>query len=62
MNWQDLGVGLALLLVFEGILPFISPILLKKTYATITQMADHSLRLMGLCSMLLGTFLLYWVR
>lgn len=57
--WHDLGVALALLLVIEGIFPFISPAGMRRTLQAISQMPDQPLRIAGLTSMLLGLALLY---
>lgn len=62
MNWQDLFTALALLLVLEGMLPFINPNALRRTYQKLAEMNDQTIRLTGLMSMILGVFLLYWVR
>ncbi|TXH93995.1 MAG: DUF2065 family protein [Pseudomonas sp.] len=57
--WQELGVAFCLLLVLEGILPFLYPRHWRGALAQMTQLSDRQLRLMGLASMLLGTALLY---
>lgn len=62
MNWADLGAALALLLVFEGLMPFLSPGGFKRSMAQIEQIPDKQLRILGLVSMLAGLVLLYWVR
>ena len=62
MNWQDLGVGIALLLVFEGILPFLSPKSLREAYLRVIQMDDNSIRYVGLGCMSAGLALLYFIR
>jgi len=62
MNWSDLGAAFALYLVFEGIMPFLNPQVMKKTMALFTQIADRHLRVAGLASMLIGATLLYFVR
>ncbi len=59
---DDLLAALALMLVVEGILPFLSPAALRRTLQTVGQMDDRSLRVMGLVSMLAGVVLLYLVR
>ncbi|OGI45641.1 MAG: DUF2065 domain-containing protein [Candidatus Muproteobacteria bacterium RBG_16_65_34] len=59
---HDLGVALALLLVLEGILPFLNPAGLRKTLETIQGLNDGQLRFAGLSSMLLGLVLLYILR
>ncbi len=60
--WHELGVAIALLLVIEGIFPFISPNAMRRTLQTISQMPDQPLRFVGLTSMLLGLVLLYLIN
>ncbi|MDD3518269.1 MAG: DUF2065 domain-containing protein [Chromatiales bacterium] len=60
--WNDLLAALALLLVIEGILPFLNPGGFRQTLAQIAQMPERLLRQIGLASMILGALLLYWVR
>ena len=60
--WTDLLTALALVLVLEGIMPFINPAGLRKMIAIVAQMNDATLRFIGLSSMLAGLVLLYLVR
>lgn len=60
--FNDLLAALALMLVVEGILPFLNPGALRRTLQTLGKMDDRSLRIMGLLSMLSGVLLLYLVR
>lgn len=60
--WQVLPVALALVLVIEGLLPFISPRRWRQMVATVAQLEDRLIRNVGLGSMLLGLVLLYWVQ
>jgi uncharacterized protein YjeT (DUF2065 family) len=60
--WQDLLSALALMLVLEGILPFLSPEVTRRTLQTASQMDNRGLRITGLLSMLAGLGLLYLVR
>lgn len=60
--WQELWIALALLLVIEGIMPFISPKGLRETLLTMATLSDRTLRIGGLISMVLGVMLLYLVR
>jgi len=62
MAWQDLFSALALVLIIEGILPFISPDALRKTYKRMTEMDDSTVRISGLVSMIAGVILLTFVR
>lgn len=59
---QDLFAALALMLVLEGILPFISPGALRRVARQMSETSDASLRVTGLVSMLAGLALLYLVR
>jgi len=61
MNWHDLLNAIALLLIFEGILPFASPSSIKKLYKTMLETPESSLRMVGLASIVAGLVLLYLV-
>jgi uncharacterized protein len=58
----DLLTAIALLLVLEGILPFVNPQGLRRTLLQVAQLDDRTLRVAGLVAMLLGLGLLYLVR
>jgi uncharacterized protein YjeT (DUF2065 family) len=60
--WQDLLVGVALVLIFEGILPFLNPNQYRRTILLASQMNDKTLRTIGLASMSIGLVVLYVVR
>ena len=60
--WQVLPVALALVLIIEGMLPFISPTRWRVMIASVAQMEDRVIRNVGLGSMLLGLLLLYLVN
>lgn len=62
MEWQDLFAALALVLVLEGMLPFLNPRRHRAIMQTIAQLSDRALRLIGLGSMLVGILMLYLVR
>ena len=62
LNWGDLLAALALVLVIEGIVPFVSPQSLRRMLETVSQLDDRSLRITGLVSMILGVVMLYLVR
>jgi len=55
-------MALALMLILEGVLPFLAPMLWRETFRRITQMSDGQIRFVGLSSMLLGLLLLLWAR
>ena len=55
-------MALALMLILEGVLPFIAPNLWRDTFRRITQMNDGQIRFIGLSSMVVGVLLLLWAR
>ena len=62
VNWDDLLTALALVLVIEGIVPFLNPQSLRKMLVTVAQLDDRTLRITGLVSMICGVVMLYIVR
>lgn len=52
-------MAFALMLVIEGVLPFIAPALWRDAFRRITQMTDGQIRFFGLTSMLVGLLLFY---
>ncbi|PVZ70413.1 DUF2065 domain-containing protein [Pelagibaculum spongiae] len=59
---NDLWSALALVLVIEGILPFIAPARWKAAMTQAASQNNRFLQLMGLASMTGGLMLLYMVR
>ena len=55
-------LALALMLILEGVLPFIAPNLWRETFRRITQMTDGQIRFVGLSSIIVGLLLLAWAR
>jgi uncharacterized protein len=55
-------LALALMLILEGVLPFLAPNLWRDTFRRITQMSDGQIRFVGLSSMIVGLLLLLWTR
>jgi hypothetical protein len=60
--WNELWIAVALMLVLEGIVPFLSPDTVRRMIMTMAQMDDRSMRVAGLLSMLAGLGLLYLVH
>ncbi|MHB8622899.1 MAG: DUF2065 domain-containing protein [Sulfuricaulis sp.] len=60
--WHDLWIALALMLIVEGVFPFLSPEALRKALVAIHEMSDSQLRFAGLTSMLLGVVSLYIIN
>lgn len=61
VNWNDLLAAFALVLILEGILPFLAPSKLKEVYQSVMEMPEKSLRLMGFGSMVAGLILLFLI-
>ena len=60
--WNELLVAIALVLVFEGIIPFLAPEKFRQALAQLVQMSDQALRMIGLVSMTVGIAFLYILR
>ncbi|TXS89237.1 DUF2065 domain-containing protein [Parahaliea maris] len=60
--WHVLPVALALVLIIEGVLPFLSPAAWREMLQTVGRLDDRVIRKIGLGSMLAGLLLLYWVN
>lgn len=59
---DTLGMAFALVLVIEGILPFLVPATWRQTFRKLTEMSDGEIRFLGLSSMLAGLILLYFLK
>jgi uncharacterized protein YjeT (DUF2065 family) len=59
---NTLLTAFALMLVIEGVLPFLVPTLWRDTFRRLTELSDGQIRFIGLTSMLAGLLLLYLVR
>lgn len=60
--WHDLLVAVALVLILEGLLPFLSPDAMRRAVMKLVNLNDNTLRFAGLTSMILGCLLLYALR
>ncbi len=52
----------ALMLVLEGILPFLLPTVWREAFKRLIEMTDGQIRFIGLTSMLAGLLMLFLVR
>ncbi|ETX10358.1 hypothetical protein MUS1_15695 [Marinomonas ushuaiensis DSM 15871] len=59
---QSLLVGVSLLLIVEGFLPFLAPKLWRKIMEKAIASSDFNLRILGVVSMILGLALLLLTR
>ncbi len=62
VSWNDLLAAIALVLVFEGLMPFLSPESFRRTLVQVAQLDDRTLRTAALLAMLAGLALLAVVR
>ena len=60
--WHELAVAFCLMLVLEGIMPFVAPQRWRKMVEYAAQVDDRSMRIMGLASMLAGVAVLHFVN
>lgn len=59
--WDDLLRAFCLMLVLEGIIPFLYPARWRRLVSRLAEVDDRQLRAMGLVSMAIGAGLLYLV-
>lgn len=59
---ESLLTAFALMLVIEGLMPFLVPGAWRDTFRRLIEMNDGQLRFIGLSSMLAGLLLLYFLR
>jgi len=57
--WHELLVAFALLLVIEGVMPFLNPGALRQALILVAKLDDKTLRFAGLTAMVVGCLLLY---
>jgi uncharacterized protein YjeT (DUF2065 family) len=55
-------LGLAMMLIVEGMIPFVSPGLWRETFRKLLMLKDGQLRFVGMTAMLSGIILLYWIK
>jgi len=60
--WRELLIGFCLMLVLEGVLPFLYPQRWRRMVQQLSLINDATLRVFGLLSMLSGVALLYWIN
>jgi uncharacterized protein YjeT (DUF2065 family) len=60
--WQTFATAFCLMLVLEGIIPFLYPARWRRLVESLADIDDKTLRLVGLGSMLAGTGLLYLIN
>jgi hypothetical protein len=59
---RSLWTAVALVLVLEGVLPFLAPGIWRDTFRRIMELSDGQIRFIGLTSMLIGLLFLLLTR
>jgi uncharacterized protein len=59
---KTLMTAVALMLVIEGLLPFLLPMVWRDAFRRLTEMSDGQIRFVGLSSMLAGLLLLFLMK
>ncbi|MEI6760326.1 MAG: DUF2065 family protein [Betaproteobacteria bacterium] len=59
MDSDTLWLALALVLVIEGLFPFLSPAGWRRMFTQILQLRDGQLQLIGMCSILAGCLMIW---
>ncbi len=62
MVWSEILTAVALVLIIEGMVPFIGPGKYRQIVAQMAQLSDNHLRTVGLVIMVTGLALLFMVR
>jgi uncharacterized protein YjeT (DUF2065 family) len=57
-GFGSLAVAIALVLIIEGIIPFLSPSVWRDIFERLVKMSDGQIRFFGLSSMLVGLIIL----
>ena len=62
MDGRSLWLALALVLVLEGLMPFVSPTGWRRMFLQVLKMNNGQIRFFGLCSVVLGLvgIVLFW--
>jgi hypothetical protein len=60
--WPDFAAALGLLLVIEGLLPFLNPAGIRRAIAAVSAQSDRTLRIVGAASMFAGLAVIWLVR
>ncbi|QDX81170.1 DUF2065 domain-containing protein [Denitratisoma sp. DHT3] len=59
---SSLLLAFALMLVIEGLMPFLAPRVWRETFRRVTEFSDGQIRFIGLSSMLVGLVLMMVVK
>jgi uncharacterized protein YjeT (DUF2065 family) len=54
-------IGFSMMLVIEGLIPFLFPDMWRETFARLVSLNNGQLRFIGIVAMLCGLLMLYWI-
>ena len=60
--WETFLMAVALMLILEGMLPFLSPQTWREAFRKLIEINVHQIRFIGLTSMLIGLMILLLVN
>jgi uncharacterized protein len=55
-------IAFGLMLVLEGMMPFLFPLVWRETLRKLSRLQDGQVRFIGLTLMLVGVLVIYWVK
>jgi uncharacterized protein YjeT (DUF2065 family) len=61
LDAKTFWLALALVLVIEGLFPFLSPARWRQMFLQILQLTDGQLRFFGLCTLSAGALMICWL-
>jgi len=61
LDAADITTAIVLVLIIEGMLPFLSPTVWRDTFERLVRMSDGQIRFFGLSSMLVGLVVLLFL-
>ena len=60
--WDTFLIAIALMLILEGMMPFLSPRTWREAFKKLIEMVDGQIRFIGLSSMMVGVLLLMLLK
>ena len=60
--WDTFLIAIALMLILEGMMPFLSPRTWREAFKKLIEMGDGQIRFIGLSSMMVGLLLLMLLK
>jgi uncharacterized protein len=59
---SQLATAFALMLVLEGVMPFVAPAAWRDVFRKLSELADGQIRFVGMCSMAVGLLILFLLQ